>query len=885
MNFVFRVAYATVVGESLWLEMTLRDGKKAFCQQLPMKWKDAQHWEVKVETEKVEQLEYRYMLKREDGLELAEFGDFRKWHGEGVTKHMLLRDDWKSAGSEDRVYEGKIFEIADPQNRELGNISNRGNHEFHLHMARLPEGAVPCLIGGCEGLGNWEYAKVLPMVEVARNHWQVNVNLPMDERIEYKYGIYRSSDAQAIRLEGGAENRVLDDRFGAYSVKVSDECFRRDADQRFRAAGVAIPVFSLRSAAGCGVGEFSDLKAIGDWALSCGMKMIQILPINDTTSTRTWTDSYPYSAISVYALHPIYLRLDEMTVPLTNETEFRQACEELNQAKQLDYEAVMVVKWRITREVFDAHQKSILSGLSFLDFLKRNRDWVLDYAVFSVKRDEFGTADFSKWEDWKAHDAKKIDALSSDSSVMYYVWLQFELDKQLTAAVAYLRAKGVALKGDLPIGVDKESVDAWVVPRLFNMNTQTGAPPDAFAVKGQNWGFPTYDWDEMRKDGYAWWRSRFDKLSRYFDAYRIDHILGFFRIWQIPTQHVDGIMGWFEPALPVKLEEFAERGVVFDYDRFCKPFIQEKYLLDAFGDLAHGVRQDFLVDHGLGFYGLKNEFSTQRGILEFFEKLTPGDWANQDSLRDSLLDLVGEVLFFEVPGSLGKEFHPRMRMMETRSFQALAPEVQELLKQIYEDYFYLRQERFWEVKAYEKLPAMRSASDMLLCGEDLGMVPGCVPGVMNQLGMLSLEIQRWPKIYGAVFSDPSRAPYMSVISTGTHDMETLRQWWQDDEKVRSRFAWEMFAITFPEPELSGEMARRIIQQHLASPAMWAVFPLQDVLATDETLRSEDIEGERINIPAITPFYWRWRMEMSIDALLNEKGFTHVLSDIVLNAGR
>lgn len=312
--------------------------------------------------------------------------------------------------------------------------------------------------------------------------------------------------------------------------------------------------------------------------------------------------------------------------------------------------------------------------------------------------------------------------------MIYFVWLQFELDRQLTAAVAHLRAAGVALKGDLPIGVDKESVDAWVSPRLFNMDAQTGAPPDAFAVKGQNWGFPTYQWDEMRKDGYAWWRSRFEKLSRYFDAYRIDHILGFFRIWQIPSQHLDGIMGWFEPALPVKLEEFAERGVEFDHDRFCKPFIRDMYLLETFGVLADAVRQDFLIDHGLGCYGLKSAFSTQRGILEFYEKLTPGDWADQVWLRDALMDLVGEVLFFEVPGSNGTAFHPRMGMMQTRSFKALAPEVQEVLKQIHEDYFYLRQERFWEVKAYEKLPAMRSASDMLLCGEDLGMGTGLRAG-------------------------------------------------------------------------------------------------------------------------------------------------------------
>jgi 4-alpha-glucanotransferase len=653
----------------------------------------------------------------------------------------------------------------------------------------------------------------------------------------------------------------------------------------FRAAGVAIPVFSLRSEAGCGVGEFLDLKPMAEWAASVGMKMLQILPINDTTSSHSWTDSYPYSAISVYALHPLYLRLDEMSYPLVDGDAFRENKESLNRGKQLDYEAVMKVKWQVTREVFDKHRKAIPKDKAFLGFLKRNRDWVLDYAVFSVKRDAYGTADFPKWEDWAQYDSAKVQALSNDPEVLYFVWLQYELDRQLSEAVLYLRSLGVALKGDLPIGVDRESVDAWAAPHLFKMETQTGAPPDGFAVKGQNWGFPTYDWEEMKKDGYAWWRSRFEKLSRYFDVYRIDHILGFFRIWQIPVEHVDGIMGWFDPALPVKLEEFEQRGIPFDRDRFCEPFINDELLEELFGELTVGVRQDFLQPLAPGVYRFKQRFSTQRAILDFFSELKPGDWANQEWLRDTLVGLVSEVLFFEVEGSQGTEFHPRMEMQKTRSFQALDEEVQTKLKQVHDDYFYSRQNGFWEGKAYEKLPAMRGASDMLLCGEDLGMVPDCVPGVMRELGMLELVIQRWPKTGGMDFYDLKTAPHMSVVSTGTHDMSTLRGWWREDEAVRANFAWEIFGMSFSEKELSGEMARRIVGMHMESPAMWAVFPLQDLLAMDENLRSNDIEGERINVPAITPFYWRWRIEMNIGDLREAADFNATIRDLVIAARR
>lgn len=883
MKFVFRVAYRTVIGESLWLQMKSRHEGEIANRLLPMRWSDMNHWQIEIEDES--SFEYRYVFRRDDGLELPEHGDFRKWQACTDGGSVILADDWRSAGSEDRVYEAKVFEITGTAHGTFQDKAESGNHEFHLFMVRMPVDTQPCLLGSCERLGNWDFAKAIPMVEVEPNYWQVGVDLPFDQLIEYKYGIYSKSAKRAIGLEEGSQNRLLPERLNCDFIRISDECYRRSADQRYRASGVAIPLFSMRSEAGCGVGEFPDLKPMGDWVASCGMKLLQILPINDTTSTRSWRDSYPYSAISVCALHPAYLRVDEMSVALPEGWDFQRKRDELNRHKQLDYEAVMAVKWQITREAFDLHRESILSDRAFIAFREENRDWVMDYAVFSVKRDQYGTADFHTWREWQNHDPEKIAALSDDVNVLYYVWLQYELDRQLSDAVKHLHSKGVALKGDLPIGVDKHSVDAWVSPRLFHMDRQTGAPPDAFAVKGQNWGFPTYDWDEMRKDGYAWWRSRFERLSRYFDAYRIDHILGFFRIWQIPSKHVDGIMGWFEPALPVRIEEFEASGVNFDHDRFCRPCIHDNDLLDLFGKFAGRVKQDFLIKIRPGVYSLNDEFSDQRSIIDYFDGLIEGDWVDQIWLRDTLLELVAEVLFFEVDGSAGTLFHPRMGMVETRSFKSLNPEVQEILRQIHEDYFYLRQERYWEAQAYEKLPAMRSASNMLLCGEDLGMVPACVPGVMNRLGMLSLEIQRWPKIYGAVFSDPLGAPYMSVVSTGTHDMETLRQWWRDDVVVRNRFAAEMLGLISVDEDLSGELACRIIQRHLISPAMWAVFPFQDLLAMDEKLRSDDIDGERINVPAITPYFWRWRMEMNVETLLKQTEFTQVLRDMIKAAGR
>ncbi|MEP2776873.1 MAG: 4-alpha-glucanotransferase [Luteolibacter sp.] len=886
MIWKFRVAYRTVIGESIWLEMALESESGSMRHVMPMRWADDGHWEAEVEAEVrgTACLEYGYSLRRDEA-KLKEWGGLRSLEiNETTGNKIVFLDDWRSAGAIDRVYEAKVFgAISEKDDIEAGELTGSGNHEIRLHMSRIPEGLVPCIIGGMDVLGDWDYQRAVPLAKLERNFWSIRLDLPADWRIEYKYGLYDPAQGRMVKVENGG-NRVMDFRHGAAFTRITDEQYHRSKDLMFHGAGMAIPVFSLRSEEGCGVGEFADLKPMADWAAATGLKMLQILPINDTTSTHTWTDSYPYSAISVYALHPIYLRLDALSHPLPDAEDFAKARKKLNTLKQVDYEAVMELKWKLTRTVFDANHEAIMAEPAFRDFLKANWDWVIDYAFFSVKRDEYGTADFSKWGEETPYD-RNTAALEINQDVMYYTWLQYELDLQMTDAVEYMHSVGVALKGDLPIGIDRESVDAWVTPHLFKMDAQTGAPPDAFAKKGQVWGFPTYDWDEMAKDGYAWWRSRFEKLSRYFDAYRIDHILGFFRIWQVPFEHIEGLLGTFDPALPVKIEEFAERGIEFDYDRFCKPFIRDEILKETFKNFADGVRQDFMIDWGLGCYGLKERFATQRGIEEFFSKLKPGDWANKEWIKEALMDLVGEVLFFEAEGSERKEFHPRMSMMDTTSFKDLDDDTQQKLEDLYNDYFFNRQEKFWEAKALEKLPAMRSASDMLLCGEDLGMVPACVPGVMADMGMLSLEIQRWPKSGSSEFFHPNHAPYMSVVSTGTHDMETLRSWWRDDEQVRSRFAWEMFGVAFPEKELSGEMAARILAQHLHSPAMWAVFPFQDLLAIDERLRDKDIEGERINVPAIMPYYWRWRMKLTISELSAASKFNSTLSGLISQAGR
>jgi len=904
MKLVFRVRYHTVVSQSLWLKLAAIDEAHDFSlsQCVPLRWRDGEHWEVDVELDADGplDLEYHYQLRKDsNGLVLDEWKAPRRIRVDSSQSDALfLLDDWCSAGTVDYAFETNAFLPVLPKRGPFRPVPVAGdaNHLIQLRMAAVPKGLVPCILGSVSELGDWDWASAVPMTEVSANCWQAPACLPADWFIEYKYGLFDPAKKSMVSIESG-ENRVLHPHAVAarQQTRISDECYRRDGGSLFRAAGVAMPVFSLRTSKSLGVGEFADLIPFADWAGEAGLKLIQILPINDTTTSHDWTDSYPYSAISVFALHPLYLRIEDIDLPVSGDftANLSAARERLNVLPQVDYESVMAVKSSLARQIYAQHRKSITCSPRFTDFFVANAGWVAPYAVFCLMRDRHGTADFSRWGEWAKYDEAKVAAMIDPQhpdwpEIAYHIWLQSELDLQLTAAVGHLHSRGLALKGDLPIGIDRQSVDAWSAPQLFKMDAQAGAPPDAFAIKGQNWGFPTYNWEVMREDNYAWWRSRFRHLSRYFDAYRIDHILGFFRIWQVPQDHVEGIMGWFDPAMPVHIDEIRARGIAFDFNRLCRPYIRDHFLFEVFGDAAEQVKIEYLEACGFGYHKLREHVATQRRIVGHFASWdVPDDVARErrDRIRDGLLDCASEVLFLEVPGSNGTMFHPRCSMHMTRSFQELDHETRGLIEELYVDYFYRRQEEFWEARGMEKLPAMREASPMLLCGEDLGMVPACVPGVLKELGILSLEIQRMPKNSDIDFFHPADAPYMSVVSPSTHDMPTLRSWWCEDSRVTAHFAWQMFGVAFPAHELSGEMAARIVGQHLQSPAMWAVFPLQDLLAMDEEIRNPDPDSERINVPAIMPYYWRYRMHLGIEDLQTATGFRQRLAAMVEASGR
>ncbi|MDE6498176.1 MAG: 4-alpha-glucanotransferase [Muribaculaceae bacterium] len=699
--------------------------------------------------------------------------------------------------------------------------------------------------------------------------------------------VFDSADCHVVAWENGQNRRLgIAPAIGEATVVAGMRI--RNPFGHWKGAGVAIPVFALRSNDDFGVGDFYDLKSMIDWAALTGQRFVQILPINDTTMTHTWMDSYPYNANSTFALHPMYLRLQELGRLKSKErrAHYARMAAELNALPQIDYERVNEGKIAYFREIFAQEGGKVLASRPYKAFYKANRSWLLPYAAFCVLRDRYGTPDFHEWPQHAVYDAAEIEKFAAENAAEmdYVCYLQYNLDKQMRHVAAYASEHGVAIKGDIPIGISRTSADAWQSPELFNMDSQAGAPPDNFSVLGQNWGFPTYNWDVMARDGYAWWKARFRKMSEYFDAYRIDHVLGFFRIWQIPMDAIHGLLGVFNPALPFTPDELSRQ---YDFwinpSRHTRPYIADWFLADLFGDKTGEARERFLIPQGDGTYALRPEFDTQRKVAVYFADLDKTE--ENTALCNALMLLIDDVLFIEDPVERGK-YHPRISAQHSYVYRSLNDYERSCFDRLYNDFFYHRHDAFWHEKAMAKLPPLIDATSMLVCAEDLGMIPHCVPSVMHALEILSLEIQRMPKDPGTEFGHTESYPYYSVCTTSTHDMGGIRQWWEEDRAATQRFYNHVLhepgqAPYFAEPWV----CRRIIDKHLYSPSMLCILPLQDWLSIDGHLRRHDPREEQINVPANSRHYWRYRMHLTLEQLLDAHNFNDELRSAIAHSGR
>ncbi len=891
MKLHFYLRYRTQVGQSLRVHSLEKDTPL----DLELTYLNEEWWHgtASFDARKLPAtLRYQYLLIENNGTETADWDADRSLDLKNAGCDLRCLDHWNPAGAVENAFFTQPFRDIFMKNGAVPGKKNTANasHVFRVKAPALASTEQICLLGEPTELSAWDTKSPI-LLEKIGNWWSASVELSgADFPLAYKYGVWDFSKKQFSRWESG-DNRLLFGQADPNLRTFLHDGFARLGEVRWRGAGVAIPVFSLRGEKSFGCGEFTDLPKLADWAKNCGLRVIQLLPINDTSATGKFTDSYPYAAVSAFALHPMYLDIFEVAGKKDADLvkSFLKKQKTLNSGQTVDYELVMSEKRAAAELLFVRQKDGFLLEKGWLDFFEKNREWLQPYAAFTFLKEKNGTADFSKWATNAVFSKKEIEKLTAPGArdfekIAFHFFVQYQLHLQLSAATEYCHAQGLMLKGDIPIGIYRYSCDAWVAPDLYNMNAQAGAPPDDFAEKGQNWGFPTYDWARMKSDGFAWWRARFEQMSAYFDAFRIDHILGFFRIWAIPLDAVEGILGRFDPCLPVSEREFLQNEIPFDRDRFCRPYITDAVLAETFADHADRdlVKMQCLDRRPDGLFDLKPEFANQRAVESFFEKQEMTSQAG--ALKQGLFDLITNVILFERTDGSGFDF--RYGIEKISSFLHLPKTLQSRLNSLYINYFYQRQDNFWLAEAMEKLPALKRSTKMLICGEDLGMVPGCVPGVMQDLGILSLEIQRMPKAAGHAFFHPKDAPYLSVVTPSTHDMSTIRGWWEEDRAVSQRFFNEIMgqdgaAPYFCEPWIN----RVVVAQHLNSPAMWGIFQLQDLMGMDGDLRRESPEDERINVPANPKHYWRYRMHLTLEELAGEASFNAGLKDMVFESGR
>lgn len=838
------------------------------------------------------QLHYTYYIYKDGTPIRKEWDVFTRTLLLFTNSHYKVQDSWKDIPEQQYLYTSAFTDCLLPRKKQPTPRRNPAKSlVLKAYCPRLSPRYALAVCGNQKILGSWNPEKAVVMNDATFPEWQLELDASkLTYPVEYKFVLYNLEEGKVEAWEENP-NRCLAEPLceGQDVYVISDRHVHFDLPT-WKGAGVAIPVFSLRSEGSFGIGDFGDLRKMIDWAVLTHQKVVQVLPINDTTMTHSWMDSYPYNGISIYALHPMYADLRQLP-PLVDEKQrdaFAMRQRELNALPMLDYEAVDKAKWEYLRLSFQQDGVRVMASDEYRSFFVQNREWLVPYAAYCYLRDKYHTSDFRDWESYAEFSLEKIDELCMPGTAWYgqialHYYVQYWLHVQLLSASTYAREQGVVLKGDIPIGISRCSVEAWTEPHYFNMNGLAGAPPDAFSVNGQNWGFPTYNWDVMEQDGYRWWKKRFQKMADYFDAYRIDHILGFFRIWEIPTHAVHGLLGQFVPSLPLTIEEVEAYGLHWDADRFLNPFIDEALLQHLFGPSVGKVKECFLQPASEdGYYRLRSEYATQRQVEAVFAGQTD---AESRTIREGLYRLISNVLFLRDTKSADR-YHPRISVQSEKTYQLLSEAEKHAFDALYEDYYYHRHNDFWYEQAMKKLPVLTQCTRMLVCGEDLGMIPACVARVMHELQILSLEIQRMPKEPFQEFACLDRNPYLSVSTFSTHDMSTLRGWWREDAQQTRRFYNNVLGYYGDAPaDAPAEVCATVVKQHLRGSSMLCILSWQDWLSMDANWRNRDVEAERINIPANPRHYWRYRMHLTLEQLLHADSLNSQIRTLIDNTGR
>ncbi|MFI3261400.1 MAG: 4-alpha-glucanotransferase [Rikenellaceae bacterium] len=883
----FRLEYSCSEDEILMLVVKKQQGNMAYL----MRSSNNSLWETNIIKDDNLSLNYFYivvsnevinkqgeLLKQDisNFIKRREAGQIHSINLSSFNNNLTIIDSWRDETEYSPLCITPFINIFN-KNRDLNLENNTYGHvTFEVYAPFVSGGQSIAITGNCNALGNWNLDKAIVLQKAEFPMWRFSVPM-FDETstIEYKFIIKSNNDKTYFEV---GENRIIDNKLLVNNIIISAYEPKFNCS-KIKLAGFALPIFSMKSDNSYGIGDFSDLKLAIDWAVKTNQRIIQILPINDTTKNHSWKDSYPYSPISSIALHPMYIDVEK--IGIINDTtlynSFKNKAKEVNLRSEVDYEAVDQLKWSYLRTIFTQEVNKTIETKEFIQWFKKNKSWLEPYSYYCALREQYKDNNFENWGEYNILSLTKLRKLALNNAkfnneVMLHIFIQYHLHIQLAEASEYARAQGIILKGDIQIGVDRHSVDVWQQPELFRTDTQIGAPPDDFAEDGQNWGFPAYNWEAMEKQNYKWWVLRFKHLEMYFDAYRIDHLLGFFRIWEIPITSKNGLLGYFSPALSYSKEELLELGFDVELPGFTSPYITEEMLQNKFTEKRlNYVKYIYFNKEENDTYHFKEIFNT-------ISKLKKNKYIEQYSdVKKILISIFTDVLFVEENGN----FHPRILAHKTFAYSKLSEEQKEKFNNLYNDYFYVRNNDFWYVNVMKKLPTIINATSMLACVEDLGMIPSIVPTVISEMGLLSLEIERMPKQNGVRIGDTNNFPYFSVATTSTHDMSPLRVWWEENNENTDFYYWDILKYKDKRSQtLDGYVAYDIVKRCADSNSLLIVIPIQDWFAIDEAIRRKSYYKERINVPSDNKNQWKYRMHITFEKLLKADSVNKKIRNII-----
>lgn len=752
---------------------------------------------------------------------------------------------------------------------------------FVLLVPRLLFGHTVHITGSGDILGNYNPEKKVHMLNLGQHLYGAVVYFKKtDFPVEYKYCIYDEKDNLMVRERYDPRRLELVKDQACRYVNL-DEFF--SYEKEWKGAGVAIPVASLRTSTSMGIGDFTDIKILIDWAKKAGLHLIQVLPVNDTGN-----DPSPYSANSVFALHPVYLNVKRVAnevfgeeIPTDIRNEINQAIVELNANTKIDYQHSLSWKLHLLEKIFKLCEKQTFSAVGFQEWFATNMDWLAPYACWKSILEKTGEWDFHKWDTTVENMTDLIDKKSPYyERICFMYFIQYHLHLQLKDASQYASKNGIALKGDLPIGVARFSADTWTSPQIFKMDWSAGAPPNG-PPPAQNWDFPLYNWEVMADDGYSWWKKRLSQMSEYFHAFRIDHVLGFFRIWAIPQHNYSGVLGHLEPCKPVTIDELKQIGIEKDLDRLLLPYVTPAILKERFGEDEKPILKKFFAESNGAILRFKPEYSTQAAIAEGLKGEDGSSFKNSiEKIKKGLFELIDDRLMLRDETDPNK-FYFTCHLHFTRSFAEFTPEDKKhRMGQLQHDFFWVRQN--WRSQGTERLGAIQGAAKMMVCAEDLGHVPPETFEVLDELGILGLRIQRWPS-HGN-FGDPAQYGYLTVASPSCHDCSTVRGWWEED-RWRAHELFRAFFGGNPPHNCEDWVSQKVVESHLRGNSMWAIFPLQDLLDMWGELRSRNPSEDAINRPGSQDGVWVYRMPMTVESLVGKEHFNKFLRNLIERTGR